>query len=91
MVLCIWGGEFDQRLKKSAPISDLSRPKFFEWEPNNETLGYSYWLMFVNFFVHACNAVITAFYIYKRYKPRQTNKEIGMDSNDKSRGTAMIF
>ena len=93
LALCIFGGEFDQRLKVSAPISDLARPKnnLFLWEPQSESLGYSYWLVFINFFLHAINAGIVGFYIYKRYKPRQKNREIGVDSNDKARGTAMIF
>ena len=46
---------------------------------------------FVNFFVHAVNCGMVSFYIYKKYKPMQKNKEVGIDVNDKAKGTAMIF
>ena len=41
--------------------------------------------------IHAINACMMLYYIRKKFKPRQTNKEIGIDVDDKSRGTAMIF
>ena len=96
--LCIWGAEFDQRLSSSAPISDIARPPaqsedsfIGRWVNESQSLGYSYWVIFVNFLVHAFNCGMISFYIYKKYKPRQKNKEVGIDVNDKAKGTAMIF
>ena len=93
LALCIWGAEFDQRISSSAPISDMARPpaKLGQWLNEGQSLGYSYWVIFVNFFVHAVNCGMVSFYIYKKYKPRQKNKEVGIDVNDKAKGTAMIF
>ena len=44
LVICIFGGEFGQRLSNGAPISDLARPKAQEylWQSDSEKLGYSY-------------------------------------------------
>ena len=49
-------------------------------------------LVSVCFVIHGVNAGMMLYYILKKFKPRQgTNKEIGIDVDDKSRGTAMIF
>jgi hypothetical protein len=97
LTLCIWGAEIDQRISSSAPISDMARPSpkldcsFGLWSNESQSPGYSYWLIFANFLVHALNCGMVSFYIYKKYKPRQTNKEVGIDVNGKARDTAMIF
>ena len=47
LVLCIYGGLFDQKLSKIAPISDLIRPSSTEDQKWNSeglaNLGYAYW------------------------------------------------
>lgn len=97
LVLCIWGAEIDQRISSSAPISDMARPppkldaSLGLWTNESQAPGYSYWLIFANFLVHALNCGMVSFYIYKKYKPRQTNKEVGIDVNGKAKDTAMIF
>ena len=48
-------------------------------------------LILVNFVTHGINAGIILYYIKKKYKPRQTNKEIGIDQDDKANGTAILF
>ena len=97
LALCIWGAEIDQRISSSAPISDMARPSpklddsLGLWTNESQAPGYSYWLIFANFLVHALNCGMVSFYIYKKYKPRQTNKEVGIDVNGKAKDTAMIF
>ena len=96
LALCIWGAEIDQRISSSAPISDMARPppkldaSLGLWTNESQAPGYSYWLIFANFLVHALNCGMVSFYIYKKYKPRQTNKEVGIDVNAKA-NSAMIF
>ena len=65
-------------------------PSFGLWSNESQAPGYSYWLIFANFLVHALNCGMVSFYIYKKYKPRQTNKEVGIDVNAKA-NSAMIF
>lgn len=48
-------------------------------------------LILVNFVTHGINSGIILYYIKKKYKPRQTNKEIGIDQDDKANGTAILF
>ena len=48
-------------------------------------------MILVNFVTHGINSGIILYYIKKKYKPRQTNKEIGIDQDDKANGTAILF
>ena len=92
LAMVIYGADFASR--NIGPISDFARPQDsnYQWETSSRHLGYSYWLIFVNFFLHGLNSVLCGYYVYKRYKPRQKNREIGVDSSNVKRGTsAMIF
>lgn len=88
--LTIFAGEYQQRLTEVAPISDLLRPPSIQWSSEGQSsLGYSYWLVLICFFLHVFNVGNVYFYITHKHKTKRTNVEVGHDDN--TRGNAILY
>lgn len=92
LVTALYGGLFDQQLKNNAPISDVIRFDFTNnWNSNKgSSLGYSYWLVFLSFFLHIVALALVGYFIYKKYKPKRRVTEVATEQK-KADHTTMLF
>jgi len=93
LAIILFGAEYNEKLAKNVCISETLRIKGLQWSNNDIDLGYSFWLMLPNMFLHLGNAGVLGFRQYRRYyapKSKQT-KNLEMRVKETADGKDMLY
>jgi len=94
LVLILWGAEFTSRLSKNLCISETLRNGGIQWTSEDQaSLGYSFWLLIPNMFLHIVNAGILGYRQYKRYysTASKQSKNLQMKVQETAEGKDMLY